>query len=83
MTVVGVLELGRGHEPDLSVQAPVIEPVDVTEATAISRSSIDCQGPLLGISSALNRELNASARALSYQSPVDPTEATAPANRWV
>ncbi len=43
------------------------------------------QGPLLRTSSALNSELNASARALSYESPVDPTEATAPASarRWV
>jgi len=42
-------------------------------------------GPLLRTSSALNRELNASARALSYESPVVPTEATAPASasRWV
>src|SRR5689334_17634400 len=34
-------------------------------ATAISRSSSPCQGPLLRTSSALNRELNASAIALS------------------
>ncbi|PNL16801.1 hypothetical protein CEQ11_000225 [Micrococcus sp. FDAARGOS_333] len=54
-------------------------------ATAISRSSMDLNGPLFRISSALNSELNASARALSYESPVEPTEATAPAwaSRWV
>lgn len=39
---------------------------------------MDLNGPLSRISSALNSELNASARALSYESPVEPTEATAP-----
>jgi hypothetical protein len=34
-------------------------------ATASSRSSIPCQGPLFRTSSALNRELKASATALS------------------
>src|SRR3712207_3941459 len=49
-------------------------------ATAISRSSMPLQGPRLRISSALNSELNASASALTYLSPVEPTEATAPAS---
>src|SRR3954453_11386531 len=54
-------------------------------ATAISRSSMLFHGPLLRTSSALNSELNASARALSSESPVLPTEATATASarRWV
>src|SRR3954464_6588932 len=54
-------------------------------ATAISRSSMFFHGPRLRTSSALNSELNASASALSYESPVLPTEATAPASarRWV
>ena len=38
------------------------------------------QGPRLRTSSALNSELNASARAWSYESPVEPTEAAAPAS---
>ncbi|UOT03750.1 hypothetical protein MPY17_33395 [Rhodococcus opacus] len=54
-------------------------------ATANSRSSIDFHRPLFRISSASNSELNASAIAVSNESPRLPTEATAPASarRWV
>jgi hypothetical protein len=47
-------------------------------AVAVSRSSIYFPGPLLRTSSAFNRELNASCRALSYESPVELIEATVP-----
>jgi hypothetical protein len=62
--IVGVLELGRRHELGLSVQASVIDPVDVLghrDLQVVDRLA----GPLLRISSALNSELKALAMALS------------------
>jgi hypothetical protein len=66
------------------VQASVVEPVDVLgdgdlEVVEALPEAIAAD------SSALNSELNASARALSWLSSVEPTEATPPASaiRWV
>lgn len=66
---VGGLELGGRNVSDLTVQAPVVVPVDVS-ATAISTSRIDAHPPLgriigLRMHSALNNEFSASAIALS------------------
>ena len=54
-------------------------------ATVISWSLMFFHGFLLRTGSALDRELNASVRALSWESPVAPTEVTALAwaRRWV
>ena len=52
----------------------------LTTSLASSRSSMLFQGPRLRTSSALNSELNASAIALSYESPLEPTEVTASAS---
>lgn len=44
---------------------------------ATSTSSMPFHGPRLRISSAFYNEFSASAKAMSYESPFDPTEATA------
>lgn len=81
---LGVLGFdGRDHA-DLTVEAAMVEPVGLVR-TAISTSRIEAQPPFGRIAgpwmnSDLNSELNASARALSYESPLEPTEAIAPAS---
>ncbi|KFC49384.1 hypothetical protein GY12_28360 [Micrococcus luteus] len=60
--MVDVLELGRRDQPDLAVHTTMVEPVDVLRDRDLQSSE---RGPLFRISSALNSELNASARALS------------------
>ena len=65
------LVLDRWDQPDLAMQPPELNQ-SMYSATAISRSSMLRQGPLLRTSSALNREPNASARALSYDRPCFP-----------
>jgi hypothetical protein len=52
----------------------------MSSVVAICGSSMLCQGPRLRASLGLVSEVNASAGALSSQSPAKPTEATAPAS---
>ncbi|KFC49396.1 hypothetical protein GY12_28275 [Micrococcus luteus] len=61
--MVDVLELGRRDQPDLAVHTTMVEPVDVLRDRDLQSRCV--RGPLFRISSALNSELNASARALS------------------
>ena len=63
LTVVLGLELGGWDQPGLAVQPPVVTPVDVLGDRDLE--VVDAgPGLLLRTSSALNSELNASARAL-------------------
>ena len=87
LTVVGGLERGRGGVAwagfDLAVEASLVEPVDVGEGGELdvleprpSALRVD-QLPLV-------EPLKLSTRALSYESPFEPTEATMSfsARRW-
>ncbi len=84
VTVVVVLELGGRDESDFAVEAAVIEPVDVLSDGDLE--VVDAPpGALVADEFGLEQELNASARALSNESPTVPMEGTAPssASRWV
>ncbi|KFC49763.1 hypothetical protein GY12_25240 [Micrococcus luteus] len=62
--MVDVLELGRRDQPDLAVHTTMVEPVDVLRDRDLQVLD-GRERALFRISSALNSELNASARALS------------------
>ena len=82
--MVDVLELDRRNHPDPAVHTPMVEPVDVLRDRDLQ--ALDgLEWPLVPDQLRLEQRVNASARALSYESPVEPTEATAPAwaSRWV
>ena len=68
MTVVAVLVLGRWDEAEFAVESLVVEPVDVFEG-----------GELDVVEAAPGALMADSAMALSNESPLEPTEATAPA----
>ena len=76
--------LRRWDVADLAVNPAVVEPVDV-----LGDGDLDFADPAqpprgrmtgLRMHSALNSELNASAIALSYESPLEPTDVTASAS---
>jgi hypothetical protein len=84
-----LLVLGRRDVPGLSVQPPVVKPVDVLGDGDLDVADVlpSALGRMTGLRmhSALNNEFSVSAIALSYESPLLPTEVTAmaPARRSV
>ena len=80
---MGSFKLRRRDEPDCAVDASVIEPVDVLgdgDLDVADGRPAAAVADRVAVHSALSSELNASTIALSYGSPVDPTEATASAS---
>jgi hypothetical protein len=84
-----LLELGWRHVVELAMQSPVVEPVDVFGDGDLDVADVlpSALGRMTGLRmhSALNNEFSVSAIALSYESPLLPTEVTAmaPARRSV
>ena len=75
VAIVGRLELCRRDVPAGAVEAAVVEPVDVAQGGELD--VIESPPRTLGVGQLpLNSPLNDSARALSYESPRQPTEAT-------
>jgi hypothetical protein len=76
--LVGLLELGRRHVAERFEQAAAVVPRDPLE-----RRELDVLEPLprsaTMISSVLNNPITLSASALSYESPVLPTDGSMPA----
>jgi hypothetical protein len=73
---VQVLVLDGRDEPDLAVQPAEVEPVDAGDGDL---EVVDVfPGAEVAEEFGLNRLLNASAMALSYESPLLPTQATTP-----
>ena len=73
-----------GGPSDLAVQASVVEPVDALRDGDLEVAVV-LQGALLADQFGLEQRVDASDRALSQLSPVEPTETTVPASasRWV
>jgi hypothetical protein len=75
--VIGRLKLGGRDHPDLSMQAALIEPADVLERLVLD--VIETTPGLTVDQLGLVQTVKDSASALSYESPREPTEVTAPA----
>lgn len=76
LCVVGVLVLDGGEHPDGGVRPSGVVPVDPLGGGDFDIVNVR-PGPLLRMSSDLYSEFRACARALSQESPLEPTEATA------
>ena len=77
--IVGGLELGRRDVADGLQESAVVEPVDPLQGGVLDLVEA-LPGPRRRISSALYSPMIVSARALSNESPREPTEVTAPAS---